>query len=121
VALHDGAAAALLLRGIGILALVDLTPNGRNHEVASVVAVADERERSLGHLDPGAIEILLQAGIELGQTAVLEVGDTLLLVLDITTGAKFVSRHGREIEFGAREKGGLFRREGEERQAGSKG
>jgi hypothetical protein len=79
------------------------------------------RERSLGHLDPGAIEILLQAGIELGQTAVLEVGDTLLLVLDITTGAKFVSRHGREIEFGAREKGGLFRREGEERQAGSKG
>lgn len=63
--LHDSAAAGLLLRSVGVLALVDLqgggvsvknpastsgpnngvaylSPYGRNHEVAGVVAVADE-------------------------------------------------------------------------------
>lgn len=62
-ALHDGAATPLLLRSVGILALVNLgnevvsldgrarcgkrpvaylSPYGWNHKVASVVAVADE-------------------------------------------------------------------------------
>lgn len=63
-ALHDGAATSLLLGGVGVLALVDLgikvrsdaraslgenpvaylSPYGWNHEVASVVAVADEAD-----------------------------------------------------------------------------
>lgn len=92
-----------------------LAPYGRHHEVASVVAVVDQteefpishvilsgfigskqgssRESSLGHLDPRTVEILLQTGIELSQPAILEVGHTLLLVLDITPRAKFVSGH----------------------------
>lgn len=54
----------------------------------------NSRECRFGHLDPGTVEILLQTGIELGQSAVLEVRNTLLLGLDITSGAKFVGRHG---------------------------
>ena len=97
-----------------------LAPYGRHHEIASVVAVADEaenkerrgqwiqppqrggaspengcsRESRFGHLDPWSVKILLQTGIELGQATVLEVGNTLLLVLDISPGSKFVSGHG---------------------------
>lgn len=54
----------------------------------------NSRESRFGYLDPRTVEILLQTGIELGQSAVLKVGNTLLLVLDITPGAKFVGRHG---------------------------
>lgn len=57
------------------------------------VSRGSSRESSLGHLDPWTVKVLLQTGIELGQTAVLEVSDTLLLVLDITPRAKFVSGH----------------------------
>jgi hypothetical protein len=51
------------------------------------------RESGLGDLDTRAVQVLLQTGIELGETTVFEVGDTLLLVLDITTGSEFVGRH----------------------------
>lgn len=54
----------------------------------------NSRESRFGHLDPGTVKILLQTGIELSQSAVLEVCNTLLLGLDITSGAKFVGRHG---------------------------
>jgi hypothetical protein len=51
------------------------------------------RESGLGDLDTRAVQVLLQTGIELGEPTVFEVGDTLLLVLDITTGSEFVGRH----------------------------
>lgn len=55
----------------------------------------NSRERSLRDLHSRSVEILLQTSIELGQATILEVGDTLLLVLDISSRAKFVSRHCR--------------------------
>jgi hypothetical protein len=51
------------------------------------------RESGLGDLDTRAVQVLLQTGIELGEPTVFEVGDTLLLVLDITAGSEFVGRH----------------------------
>lgn len=92
-ALHDRAAASLLLGGVGVFALVDLTPYGRNHKVTSVVAVVDQRQRSLRHLDPRTVEVLLKTSIELCQSAVLEIGDTLLLVLDVSPRSQLEGRH----------------------------
>lgn len=66
----------------------------------------DARESSLGDLDPGTVQILLQTSIELGQTTVFQVGDTLLLVLDIATGSEFVGRHCGWIWLKESEKGG---------------
>jgi hypothetical protein len=91
--LHDRAASSLLLRGVWVLTLVDLTPYGWYHEIARVVAVVDQRQSSLGHLDTRPVEVLLQPSIELSQTTVLEIGHTLLLVLDITTRSELVGRH----------------------------
>lgn len=51
------------------------------------------RKRSLGHLDTRTIQILLQTHIELSQPTVLQIGHTLLLILDISPGAKLVWRH----------------------------
>lgn len=93
-----------------------LSPYGWNHKVASVVTVTDEtvesvslfvpfflltkkrvgngRESCLGDLDPWTVQILLQTTIELGQPTIFQVGDTLLLILDITPGSKFIGSHG---------------------------
>lgn len=68
------------------------------------------RESRFRHLHPWSVEILLQTGIELGQATVLEVGDTLLLVLDITSGSEFVSGHGDDEPWRAvARKGGAAR------------
>lgn len=66
----------------------------------------DARESCLGDLDPGTVQILLQTSIELGQATVFQVGDTLLLVLDITTGSEFVGRHRGWALVKESEKGG---------------
>lgn len=68
----------------------------------------DGRESCLGDLDPRTVQILLQACIELSQPTVFQVGDTLLLVLDITAGSEFVGWHRGwvEVKSREREKGG---------------
>lgn len=70
---------------------------GKYHAVAgngrSTTAGGNLRQSSLGHLDTRPVEVLLQPSIELGQTTVLEIGHTLLLVLDITTRSELVGRH----------------------------
>lgn len=115
--LHNSAAAvSLLLRSVRIFALVDLTPYGGHHEVASVVAVRDQGERRLGDLDPWTVQVLLQTSIQLSQSTVLQVGNTLLLVLDITPRSQFVGGHfgvgmGDEVREGERERG-VFGSEG---------
>lgn len=98
-----------------------LTPYGRNHKVTGVVTVVDQpvrngpvsnhilishgiashrsvrkknlRQRSLGHLDPRTVEVLLKTSVELCQSAVLEIGDTLLLVLDVSPRSQLKGRH----------------------------
>lgn len=54
----------------------------------------NSRERGLGYPHPWAIQILLKTSIELSQSTVLQVCDTLLLVLDITPRSQLVGRHG---------------------------
>lgn len=119
-----------------------LTPYGGHHEVASVVAVRDQarrhkefsvrgelslvalmrqrghhsRERRLGDLDPWTVQVLLETSIQLSQSTVLQVGNTLLLVLDITPRSQFVGGHfgvgmGDEVREGERERG-VFGSEG---------
>lgn len=53
----------------------------------------DGRESCLGDLDPWTVQVLLQTTIELGQPTIFQVGNTLLLILNITPGSKFVGSH----------------------------
>lgn len=83
--LHNGAAASLLLRSIGIITLVDLTPYRRYHKVTGVVAIINQRECCLRHLDARTIQILPQTRIKLCQPPILEIGNALLLVPNIAS------------------------------------
>lgn len=56
----------------------------------------DLRERCFRHLDTGPIQILLQAAVELHETAILQIGHTLLLVAGIAPRANFIC--GRHVD-----------------------
>ena len=64
-----------------------------SHRIASQCSQENLRQRSLGHLDPRTVEVLLKTSVELCQSAVLEIGDTLLLVLDISPRSQLEGRH----------------------------
>lgn len=95
--LHDDAAAAGLLRCVGVLTLRNRAPDRGGHVVSRAVAVGNDTLSSGADGDALPIQILAEAVVKLRQAAKLQVGHGLLRLLDLRRIADItggVLRHG---------------------------
>lgn len=83
VALHNRAATTALLWRIWVLSPGNSSPDRGNHVISRAVAIRDDALGGLGDRYPFTLEILAQPAVQLGQTAQLEVGHRLLVLLNL--------------------------------------